>query len=237
MMKCKVINYGSTIKKNPGRDTSLSLLAGGIAYDINNKLASILGNIEILQMYAKKEDRFMNRLDKAEKAVTQAKDLTQQLLELSNTDAPANYRGQSREGEDGEKKQKKNENRCRVLLMDDEDIILESTGELLKEIGCTVEYAKNGIEVIKLYKEARRYGNPFDVVVLDLVVPGGKGGEDTIRELKKIDPDVKAIITSGYSEDPILDEYKNYGFVNRLSKPYKINELETVLNEVLYPRR
>lgn len=103
-MKCKVVNYGSVVKQNPGRDTSLSLLAGGIAYDINNKLAAILGNIEILQMYAKKESQYMNRLDKAEKAVTQAKDLTQQLLELSNTDAPANRRRRSREGVDGEKK-------------------------------------------------------------------------------------------------------------------------------------
>lgn len=87
-MKYMTINRISGADKTAEKTESLYLLAGGIAYDINNILAAILGNIEILQMYAKKEDRLMIRLDKAEQAVVQAKILTQQLLDLSNSDSP-----------------------------------------------------------------------------------------------------------------------------------------------------
>jgi signal transduction histidine kinase len=88
MVKYRTLNYRDIVNEKTERNESLSLLAGGIAYDINIKLASILGNIEILQIYAKKEDRLLARLANAEKAVAQAKDLTQQLLDLSNNDTP-----------------------------------------------------------------------------------------------------------------------------------------------------
>jgi len=87
-MKYITMNRISGPKKTAERPESMYLLAGGIAYDINNILAAILGNIEIVQMYAKKEDKLMIRLDEAEQAVAQAKNLTQQLLDLSNSDSP-----------------------------------------------------------------------------------------------------------------------------------------------------
>ncbi|MCK5055650.1 MAG: PAS domain S-box protein [Candidatus Aminicenantes bacterium] len=132
-----------------------------------------------------------------------------------------------------EKEQHTYANRGRVLLMDDEALILECTGDLLKEIGYTVELAKNGAEVLKLYEDARQSGNPFDVVVLDLIVPGGMGGQETIRELRRMDPQVKAVVSSGYSTDPVIAKHKEYGFVSALSKPYRMKDLSSVLREVV----
>ena len=121
----------------------------------------------------------------------------------------------------------------RVLLMDDEALILESTSDLLHEIGYTVEVAKDGSEALKLYEEARQSGCPFDVVVLDLIIPGGMGGQETIRELRRIDPQVKAVVSSGYSTDPVLAKHKEYGFVNALSKPYRMRDLNSVISEAV----
>jgi PAS domain S-box-containing protein len=121
----------------------------------------------------------------------------------------------------------------KVLLMDDEALILESTSDLLHEIGYTVEVAKNGDEALKLYEEARQSGFPFDVVVLDLIIPGGMGGQETIRELRRLDPEVRAVVSSGYSTDPVLAKHKEYGFVCALSKPYRMGDLNSVLEEAV----
>jgi CheY-like chemotaxis protein len=120
--------------------------------------------------------------------------------------------------------------------MDDEALILECTADLLKEIGYTVELAKNGAEVLRLYDEARQSGHPFDAVVLDLIVPGGMGGQETIRELRRMDPEVKAVVSSGYSTDPVMARHKEYGFVSALSKPYRMRDLSSVLREVVTSR-
>jgi len=96
-MKYLTMNRLSGTNKTAGRPESMYLLAGGIAYDINNILAAILGNIEMLQIYAEKEDKLMSRLDEAEQAVVQAKDLTQQLLDLSNSNSPTRKQAANKE--------------------------------------------------------------------------------------------------------------------------------------------
>jgi DNA-binding NarL/FixJ family response regulator len=75
--------------------------------------------------------------------------------------------------------------------------------------------------------------NPFDLVILDLTIKGGMGGQETIRKLQEIDPNVKAVVSSGYSDDPVVSEYHNYGFQGMLNKPYTIQELEKCLNKMV----
>ena len=122
----------------------------------------------------------------------------------------------------------------RILIMDDEEIVLHVGGRMLKHIGYDeVEFAKDGAEAIKLYKKARKSGNPFDVVIMDLTIPGGLGGKQTIKKLLEIDPEVKAIVSSGYTDDPIMSKFKKYGFSGVVSKPYTIEELGKVLHDLI----
>jgi two-component system cell cycle sensor histidine kinase/response regulator CckA len=121
----------------------------------------------------------------------------------------------------------------KVLLMDDEIHITELIGEMLKEKNFQVETAKNGTEVLELYKNAQQTGQPFDLVIMDLTVPGEMGGREAISHLRKIDPAVKAIVSSGYSNDPVMSDCKSFGFCGMVSKPYKIEELCQEINRVL----
>ena len=121
----------------------------------------------------------------------------------------------------------------RILLMDDEEMILEGTGRLLRKFGYTVVTVYDGEAALDTYKEAGRSGRPFDAVILDLIVPGGMGGKETIQELQKIDPNVKAVVSSGYSTDAIMANHEEYGFAAAVSKPYKARELGRVLKQIL----
>jgi PAS domain S-box-containing protein len=121
----------------------------------------------------------------------------------------------------------------RILVMDDEDVVREVVGDLLSILGYEVEFAKDGDEVIGLYKKAVKSGQPFDAVIMDLTVPGGMGGKESIKKLLKIDPEVKAIVSSGYSNDPVMSDFKKYGFRGIVAKPFKMEELSQVLHQVL----
>ncbi|HEX3035438.1 MAG TPA: PAS domain S-box protein [Thermodesulfobacteriota bacterium] len=121
----------------------------------------------------------------------------------------------------------------RILVVDDEEIIREVAGESLRQIGYEVESARDGSEAIKLYKRAKEGNNPFDAVIMDLTVPGGMGGKEAIEKLREIDQEVKAIVSSGYSNDPVMAEYRKYGFRGVVAKPYKIEELSKILYKVI----
>lgn len=121
----------------------------------------------------------------------------------------------------------------RILVMDDEEIIREVVGALLKHLGYSVEYARDGIEAMNHYQQAMSSGKPFDAVLMDLTVVDGMGGKETIERMLQIDPAVKAIVSSGYSTDPVMSRFRDYGFVAALDKPYKLNELSAVLEDVL----
>jgi PAS domain S-box-containing protein len=121
----------------------------------------------------------------------------------------------------------------RVLFMDDEDMFRELATRMLSFIGYEVELAKDGAEAIRLFQSGRGSGKPFDVVILDLTVPGGMGGKEAIRELVRIDPSVKAIVSSGHAEDPVISNFEAFGFVAVLRKPYHLRDLRELLKDVM----
>lgn len=126
------------------------------------------------------------------------------------------------------------EGQGKILIMDDEEFILNISGEMLREMGYEVGYAKDGQEAIATYKEAMESGTPFDAVIMDLTIPGRMGGMETIQKLKEIHPEIRAVVSSGYSGDPIMAEYDRFGFSGVLAKPYRCNELSNVMNEVIH---
>lgn len=123
--------------------------------------------------------------------------------------------------------------RLRILLMDDEEAILKAVGEMLEYFGHQVLFAVDGGKAIQLYQQALESGNPFDIIIMDLTVPGGMGGQEAITYLRDIDPHVKAIVSSGYANDPIMADYERYGFCGVVTKPYKFDELNKVLYRVI----
>ena len=121
----------------------------------------------------------------------------------------------------------------RILVMDDEKMVIKITGHILNRLGYDASFAKDGNLAVEMYKKAMESGNPFDAVILDLTVRGGMGGKEAIKRLIEIDPKIKAIVSSGYSNSPVMTSYKDYGFIGVIAKPYNINELSKKLNEVL----
>lgn len=121
----------------------------------------------------------------------------------------------------------------RILVMDDEDIIREIAGEILTHLGYTPILSRDGDEALRLYRQAAEQREPFDAVIMDLTIPGGMGGKELIRHLLLFDPNVRAIVSSGYSNDPILAFYQEFGFKGFVIKPYKAEDISRVLHEVL----
>ncbi len=123
--------------------------------------------------------------------------------------------------------------RGRILVMDDDAPLRKTLGRMLEKLGYEPGFAEDGIEAIRMLKEAKRSKKPFDAVILDLTVPGGMGGKDALPKMLDIDPEVKAIVASGYSDDPVLAKYKQYGFKGMLPKPFEPLSLSRVLSEVI----
>lgn len=123
----------------------------------------------------------------------------------------------------------------RILVMDDEEMITKMAGRILARLGYETEFACNGSEAVELYRQAMQSDSPFDAVILDLTVRGGMGGEEAVQQLLEIDPRAKAIVSSGYSNSPVMNNFTEYGFCDVVVKPYSLNELGQALNRVLSP--
>jgi PAS domain S-box-containing protein len=123
--------------------------------------------------------------------------------------------------------------KARILVMDDEEIIRDVARELLTSIGHDVICVESGETAREVYQAARDAGTPFDLVILDLTIRGGMGGIETLRMLAEIDRDVKAVVSSGYSDDAALSNYRKLGFRAFLKKPYNMEELQNTLNTLL----
>ncbi len=121
----------------------------------------------------------------------------------------------------------------RILMMDDDATLHDVVGSALEMFGYKVVFTQDGHETLATYRQAREVGDPFDAVILDLTIPGGMGGRKTMSELLAIDPQVKAIVASGYATDPILVNFRHYGFCAGIAKPYRAQQLHQVLCEVI----
>jgi PAS domain S-box-containing protein len=120
-----------------------------------------------------------------------------------------------------------------ILLMDDEAGILETTSDILRHLGYTVTTAQDGEEAVTRFEEALKAGKPFDGIILDLTVPGRMGGEETFNHLRTLDPAVKVVVSSGYLNDPVVRNPRKFGLFGSIAKPYRIDELSRVLQELL----
>ena len=121
----------------------------------------------------------------------------------------------------------------KILVMDDEEAVLDVAREMLESFGYSVTVACDGAEAIAIYRQAMASGEPLDSVLMDLTVPGGMGGQEAIKKLLEIDPDVKAIVCSGYSNDLIMSSYRDYGFRGVIRKPYSLKQLSDTISDVL----
>ncbi len=121
----------------------------------------------------------------------------------------------------------------RILVLDDDDIVRSLLTRVLEHLGYEAVMTEEGNQTIEEYKKASESGNPFDVVILDLTIPGGLGGLEAFEALRQFDPKVKAIVSSGYATDPVMSHYKDYGFVAVAVKPYKIGEMSDLIQQAL----
>jgi CheY-like chemotaxis protein len=117
----------------------------------------------------------------------------------------------------------------RILLMDDDPMVQMVVEKLLTKRGYSVACTQSGEETIKKYEEFLAGGTPFHLVMIDLSIREGMGGVEAARQLKEIDPDSKAVIFSGYLNDPVVDEPQKYGFNGVLKKPFSIDEFEKLI--------
>lgn len=121
----------------------------------------------------------------------------------------------------------------KIIIMDDEEMVRIISQNMLAHFGYEVLQAKDGKEAISLFKEAQQTTAPVDLIIMDLTVPGGMGGREAVQEIHKIDPEAKVVVSSGYSNDPVMANHRDYGFLAAISKPFQLHELKTVVRRIL----
>jgi CheY-like chemotaxis protein len=112
-------------------------------------------------------------------------------------------------------------------------VILEVTQEVLNFLGYEVLFAQEGAAAIEIFSRERSAGRPFDLVILDLSVPEGMGGQETFKKLHALDPSAKIIVSSGYTSEPMMTDPKKFGLAGALAKPYRIAEIKTLLETII----
>lgn len=123
----------------------------------------------------------------------------------------------------------------RILIMDDDELVCKTLSSILERIGFTVDISSDGDEALKKYNDAFKNRCGYDLIIMDLTIPGGMGGEETMKLLLQTYPDAKVIVSSGYSNDPILANYQELGFRGILQKPYTITQVQQIISKVYPP--
>jgi len=213
-----------------------SQVVNRIAHDINNSLSSALANIQISRRSCIPDDLLCGHLDSAEASVLRARDHSLQLLTPGvipekETRALPKAKVLKERPQKVAAQKRSATTHYRILLMDDEPAILSATSEMLSFLGHEVTVAENGDTALTLYKQAQADAVPFDAVILDITVPGGKGAQETLPQLRTLDPGVRAIISTGYATHPLVVSFSTSGFVAALVKPYGFKELEESLSK------
>ena len=119
------------------------------------------------------------------------------------------------------------------MILEDDSLIRQLLVANLEKEGYTVSQTEEGGEAVDVYIEKFESGKPFDLVIMDLSIPNGMGGADAIRKIREVDPNIIAIVSSGYSDDPVMSDPKSYGFDAVLPKPYKPHELNLLVKKTL----
>ncbi len=122
---------------------------------------------------------------------------------------------------------------ARILVMDDEEMICSVVNDLLEDAGYTVETVTDGRLALDRYRQTLETGIPFDLVILDLTIPGGIGGKEVVTQILTLDPQAKVIVSSGYADDPVIANYADFGFKGVAAKPYELSTLEKIVDKVL----
>ncbi len=122
---------------------------------------------------------------------------------------------------------------AKILIMDDDLMIRETISEIVSILGFECFTAETGEQAIEIYKQSVVTNSPIDIIIMDLTVPGGKGGKEAVVDILKINPDAKVVVSSGHSTDPIMSDFRNYGFCAVLVKPYEMKEFTMTINTIL----
>lgn len=117
--------------------------------------------------------------------------------------------------------------------MDDEELVRHILEAMLNQLGHEVLLVKDGGEAVKAYQEALDDDTPIDLIIMDLTIPGGMGGKEAVQKVLSINPEARVIVSSGYSNDPVIANFKNYGFCSAIVKPYQLLELKKVIHPLL----
>ena len=123
----------------------------------------------------------------------------------------------------------------KILVMDDDEFICEFFGEVIEDLGFTSAFASEGQEALDMYAQAMEQGEPFALVIIDLNIPGGMGGMETMEALQAMDPDINALVSSGNADDPAVSNYRAHGFSGIITKPFGIEELEEKILSLVGP--
>jgi PAS domain S-box-containing protein len=123
--------------------------------------------------------------------------------------------------------------KAKIMIMDDEKLIRDVTSAMLNLLGHEVIPAKDGKEAIELYRQHSDAGEPIDIIIMDLTIPGGMGGKEAAGEILAINPEAKVIVSSGYSHDPVMAHYQDHGFIAALVKPFQLQDFTDALNQAL----
>ena len=121
----------------------------------------------------------------------------------------------------------------KILLMDDEELITTIASKILDVLGFSTEITRSGEEMLNIYEEGAKQETPFEIVILDLGIPNGMGGEEAGKLLLRRDPEAKIIVTSGDSLDPIVRNYETYGFKASLIKPFTLENMQEAVKKAL----
>ncbi|WP_143170681.1 response regulator [Desulfopila aestuarii] len=122
-----------------------------------------------------------------------------------------------------------NESKGKVLVMDDEDMVGEIVCQMMMHLGYDATHVKDGKVAVDEYVRRFQNGNPFDLVIMDLTIPGGMGGKEAVMEILAVDPSAKVLVSSGYSTDPIMTNFGEYGFVGVINKPFDLASIQQTL--------
>ncbi len=211
------------------------IIFSGIAHEFNNVLTAIVGNILLAKMYARPESEVFDILTEAEKASLRAGDLTGQLLSFSECASPSVNLQETGEAGHAASRREKNvpAGRKWILVMDDEEIVRNVVDRMLNQCSCDAVFAREGSEMVDAYRRQLETGRPFDAVIVDLIVDVGMGGREAIERLLEVDPHARAVVSSGFYNDPVMADFRKFGFRGVLPKPYNISDLDRVLQEVI----